>query len=351
MLKELKTKPEEFPLKEARELVKDLMKANPVIYWVDFLCSVALGVTAFTVTVISETFSPVGIAAYFVAVFAMYRAVIFIHEIVHFKKGSMLAFKFVWNVACGFFVMVPLYLYQGVHLDHHKRDIYGTKKDGEYMPFGVQNPWKNVYYAVASIYVPGLIVIRCLIFSPMGWVNPPLGRYFWKRASSLTIDMDYNRPPPTERDGKFWRLQEICATLYAWTALGLWVVDILPTKFFIVWYAVMFVVLFMNSVRTLTAHAYRNPGDQKMSVTEQFLDSVDVPGGILSALWAPVGLRFHATHHLFPNMPYHSLATAYERLKNDLPNSHLYLEASRPTLFHALKTLWRDASDSQKPQL
>ncbi len=348
MLKEMKIKAEKFPLKEARAMVKDLMTANPAIYWIDFLFSVTLGALAFAVTVISETFSPLGIAAYFVAVFALYRAVIFIHEIVHFKKGTMVAFKVVWNLACGFLVMVPMFMYQGVHNDHHKRDIYGTRLDGEYLPFGAQNPWKNVWYVISSIFLPALIILRYLILTPLGWILPPVGRFLWQRASSLTIDLDYRRPPHTERDGKFWRLQEFGAFLYGWTAVALWYYGFLPAKFFAVWYAVVFLVLFMNSIRTLGAHAYRNPGDETMTVAEQFLDSVDVPGGFLSALWAPVGLRYHATHHLFPNMPYHSLGTAYKRLKENLPDSDLYLEASRPTLFHAMKTLWRDAATSQK---
>ncbi len=348
MLQEMKIRAENFPLKEARAMVKDLMQPNPAIYWVDFIFSLTLGALAFAVTVISETFSPVGIVAYFVATFALYRAVIFIHEIVHFKKGTMLAFKFVWNLACGFLVMVPMFMYQGVHNDHHKRDIYGTRLDGEYLPFGAQNPWKNVWYVISSVFLPALIVLRYLILTPLGWLLPPVGRFLWQRASSLTIDLDYRRPPHTERDGKFWRLQEFCAFFYGWTAIGLWYYGFLPAKFFAVWYAVVFLVLFMNSIRTLGAHAYRNPGDETMTVAEQFLDSVDVPGGFLSALWAPVGLRYHATHHLFPNMPYHSLGTAYKRLKENLPDSDLYLEASRPTLFHAMKTLWHDAAASQK---
>lgn len=348
MLDKTKVMADEFPLKEARALVKDLMKANPMIYWADFLFSVTLGVGAFAVTVIEPSFSVIGMIAYFVATFALYRAVIFIHEIVHFKKGAMTSFRFAWNVLCGFFVLVPAFMYQGVHIDHHKRDIYGTAEDGEYLPFGAQNPWKNIWYVVTSIFLPALIAVRYLILTPLGWLIPTLGKLLWQRASSLTIDMNYRRPPPTELDGKYWRLQEICAFLYGWTMVGLGIYGILPAKFFLVWYAVMFLVLFMNSIRTLGAHAYRNPGDKKMSVAEQFLDSVDVPGGILSALWAPVGLRYHATHHLFPNMPYHSLGKAYIRLKNDLPNSHLFLEASRPTLFHALKTLWQDARTSQR---
>ncbi|PCI43853.1 MAG: fatty acid desaturase [Alphaproteobacteria bacterium] len=348
MLAELKSRAEKFPLKESRAMVKDLMKANQAIYWFDFLFSLILGASAFAVTVISETFSPLGIVSYFVATFALYRAVIFIHEIVHFKKGTMSAFKLVWNVACGFLVMVPVFMYQGVHLDHHKRDIYGTRLDGEYLPFGAQNPWKNVWYVISSVFLPALIALRYIILTPLGWLVPPLGRFLWQRASSLTIDMNYIRPPYGERDGKYWRLQEVCAFFYGWTAIALWFYGVLPTKFFGVWYMVMFLVLFMNSIRTLSAHAYRNPGEEKMSVVEQFHDSVDVPGNFLTALWAPVGLRFHATHHLFPNMPYHSLGTAYKRLKDNLPNSHLYLEATRPTLFYAMKRLWRDASRSQK---
>lgn len=348
MLSEMKEKAKDFPLKESRVMVKDLMKPNEAIYWVDFLFSIILGAVAFTITVMSETFSPAGIVAYFVATFALYRAVIFIHEIVHFKKGTMITFKVVWNLACGFLVMVPMFMYQGVHNDHHKRDVYGTKLDGEYLPFGAQNPWKNVWYVVSSIFLPALIVLRYIILTPLSWFFPPLRKLLWQRASSLTIDMDYRRPPHTERDGKYWWLQEFCAFFYGWTAIALWHYGVLPAKFFAVWYAVVFLVLFMNSIRTLGAHAYRNSGDKKMTVSEQFLDSVDVPGNFLTALWAPVGLRYHATHHLFPNMPYHSLGKAYARLKDNLPNNQLYLEASRPTLFHAMRTLWQDARNSQK---
>jgi len=341
-------KNKDFPLKEARNLVKDLMKPKQAIYWADFLLSTGIGAGAFALTVLSETFSPLGILAYLVATFALYRSVIFVHEIVHFKKGAMTFFKLVWNMACGFLVMVPSFMYQGVHLDHHKRDIYGTRLDGEYLPFGAQNPWKNVWYAVSSVFLPALVVVRTLVLIPLGWLIPPLGRLLWQRASSLTIDMEYRRPPATERDGKYWRLQEICSVLYGWTAIGLYMYGILPAKFFAVWYAVMFLILFMNSLRTLGAHAYRNPGDESMSVVEQFLDSVDVPGGIISALWAPVGLRYHATHHLFPNMPYHALGTAYKRLAADENIGKAYLQASRPTLWHALGTLWADAAASQK---
>lgn len=86
-----------------------------------------------------------------------------------------------------------------------------------------------------------------------------------------------------------------------------------------------------------------------MSWTEQFLDSIDVPGNLLwTPLWAPVGLRFHATHHLFPSMPYHSLGEAYRRLNTQLSARELYLSSTRTGMLEALKSLWRDASNSRR---
>jgi fatty acid desaturase len=60
-------------------------------------------------------------------------------------------------------------------------------------------------------------------------------------------------------------------------------------------------------------------------VTGQFLDSVNVPPpATLPALWAPVGLRYHAIHHLLPGLPYHALGEAHRRLSAALPVDSQY---------------------------
>jgi fatty acid desaturase len=70
-----------------------------------------------------------------------------------------------------------------------------------------------------------------------------------------------------------------------------------------------------------------------MTVTAQYLDSVNVPPpGLLAELWAPVGLRYHALHHLLPSLPYHSLPEAHRRLAAQLGSGSTYAKANYPGL-------------------
>jgi fatty acid desaturase len=88
----------------------------------------------------------------------------------------------------------------------------------------------------------------------------------------------------------------------------------------------------VNQLRTLVAHLWENESEP-MTVTGQFLDSVNVPPpDIFSPLWAPVGLRYHALHHLLPSMPYHSYGEAHRRLVAALGLDSTYSKASHSGL-------------------
>ena len=113
----------EFPLREAHNLVRDLMTPNPWIYWIDFLFHNALGWAAFITVLSTPLFSAWQLAAAIVAILAFYRAAIFIHELAHLKKGTFRLFRLIWNVTCGIPLLVPSFTYDGVHNDHHKRDV------------------------------------------------------------------------------------------------------------------------------------------------------------------------------------------------------------------------------------
>ena len=85
-----------------------------------------------------------------------------------------------------------------------------------------------------------------------------------------------------------------------------------------------------------------------MTLTDQLADSVSIPGNkFFTTLWAPVGLRYHSTHHLFANIPYHNLGKAHRRLVNDLVNNEIYLKTLRPSLFEALRRLWIESREAQ----
>ncbi|MEE8221927.1 MAG: fatty acid desaturase, partial [Nitrosomonadaceae bacterium] len=102
---------QEFPLREAHDLVRDLMTPNPVIYWLDFLFHISLGWTTFVAALFVPLFSVWQLVAFVIAALSLYRSVIFIHELAHLKKGTFKIFRLVWNLTAGIPLMIPSFTY------------------------------------------------------------------------------------------------------------------------------------------------------------------------------------------------------------------------------------------------
>jgi len=119
---------------------------------------------------------------------------------------------------------------------------------------------------------------------------------------------------------------------------GLAAAKILPWKFFVVWLLVSSGVSFVNTLRTLGAHAYRSEGIS-LSRKGQLIDSIDTPGAVWTEIWSPVGLRYHALHHYFPGIPYHNLPRAWRRVAGSLPPEALFHRVTSRGLRHSLKAL------------
>ena len=115
----------------------------------------------------------------------------------------------------------------------------------------------------------------------------------------------------------------------------------IPIGFLITAYLLSVYVMLLNNLRTLGAHRYTSGGHEG-SFMDQLLDSINYPRHpFLSSLWGPIGLRFHALHHLFPSLPYHNLATAHERLMAELPADSPYRQTVSEGLLISLRQLWQ----------
>lgn len=336
-------RPVPFSLAEARGLVSDLFEPKPAVYWTDLLLTTAV-ITA-TYPCVSRLGHPLAQAAAFVACcLAIHRASIFNHELVHFRRGAFRGFRIAWNLLVGIPFLMPSFTYF-THLAHHARKHYGTAEDGEYLALGSSRPWAIVLFVLASFVYPLAAVIRFGVLTPLAWAHPKIRAWVQRHVSSMVIDPRYVRPLPTRDEYRVWIVQEAACLGVVWGVGWLLLRGRLPWFFLLQAYATGVTVLMLNAFRTLGAHRYQYRGDQQLTFTDQLVDSLNYPkNGWLTELWAPVGLRFHALHHLFPSMPYHNLAEAHRRLMAGLPADSPYRDTECPSLWRAIADLWRRAS-------
>ena len=314
-------------IRSAAELTRDLNGANKAIYWSDFLGSALLGYGALFAAVLAPGTGWM-LAAAAVAVAALYRAGSFIHEMTHVRHRELPWFRFGFNAVVGVPLLVPSFLYEGVHQLHHARTRYGTVEDPEYLPLALMKPWTVPLFVVIAAFGPLVLFVRFAVLTPLSFLIPPLRKLLVERYSGLVINPDFRRRAPEGELKKQWLLQEIAASVWANSLLIGVFSGFIPLRGFLIFLAISSATIVFNQIRTLVAHLWENDGEV-VSTTAQFLDSVNVPPpNFLSALWAPVGLRYHATHHLLPGLPYHALGEAHRRLTAKLSPESTYNRAS-----------------------
>jgi fatty acid desaturase len=332
---------------EARGLVKDLFNPNPVIYWADLLLSVVIGYGSFALAHLPVLPAALRLGLFVIAGLGVYRAALFIHELVHVGSHELRAFRITWNALVGIPLLIPTFLYY-THLEHHRPKHYATHEDGEYLPLA-RGPVSGILIMLISgLGVPILSVLRFGVLTPASWISRPLRALINRHMSSMVIDPSYARPVPAPREWRTWRIQELLCLLYLLTIGILVATRVIGLSWVLEGYALAVFVLTINTVRTLGAHRYRHSQEEPHSLIEQLLDSINHPRNpLLTEIWAPVGLRFHALHHLLPGLPYHALPQAHRRLMEALPPDSPYRQVNSPSLRASLSQLWRDARAAQ----
>jgi len=314
-------------LRAAAELTRDLLKPRPGIYWADLIASSVVGYGALAVAIVA-TSTALAIVAGVVAVFALYRGMSMIHELTHVKHAALPGFRTGWNALIGVPMMIPSFMYEGVHNLHHAKTRYGTSEDPEYLPLALMKPWTLPAFVVISALAPLGLLIRYAILSPLSLLSPKFRTIVMERYSALAINPSFRRRAPEGEARTMWDRVETAASLWAIAVVVLTATGVFPLRSVAIALAIGSGVAVVNQVRTLVAHLWENDGEP-MSVTAQYLDSVNVPPpALLPALWAPVGLRYHALHHLLPSLPYHALGEAHRRITAAVEQGSPYHKAS-----------------------
>jgi fatty acid desaturase len=275
----------------AGEIIKEIgpdFEPSRVIYWSDLLVSVFVGWAAFVISAKAPFGSPLHAFATFVAIFAVLRAALFIHELTHLKPGQIPGFELAWNLIVGIPFMIPSLMYVGSHMDHHKRTGFGTDDDPEYAPIAHWSRLRIAAFVVMAALVPIAMPLRWGILGPLSRFFPPLRRFVVGKLSTLAINSNYVRPMPKGEQLKRWNAQEAGAAVFVWAVFGAVLAGWIPIEWIAQWCVVGGGVLAVNQVRTLVAHGYENEGE-KMDADAQLLDSINLRGWpVLTGLIAPV---------------------------------------------------------------
>ena len=317
-------------LRAAAEVARDLSRARPAIYWADFGLSALTGYAALAGAILVAT--PVlALLSAVLAVLALYRAGSFIHELTHVKHGDLPGFRFGWNALIGIPLLMPSFLYEHVHTQHHARTRYGTAQDPEYLPLALMKPWTLPLFVAAAALAPVGVLIRFGVLTPLGLLSSSLRARIVASFSALATNPAYRRHAPEGEFRRIWLWQETAACLWAIALMTMVATGFIPLRAFLIFLGVLSVLMVLNQVRTLVAHLWENEGEP-MSVTAQYLDSVNVPPpGLLPELWAPVGLRYHA------------LPAAHRRLSAALAADSSYHPANHPGLGSLMGRLVRSS--------
>ncbi len=143
-----------------------------------------------------------------VAILALYRAGSFIHEITHIKPNAVPGFYWAWNVLVGVPLLVPSFMYEGVHNQHHAKTYYGTADDPEYLPLALMHPWTLPVFLIAAALAPIGMLIRFGLLAPLSLLSPKLREAVVAKYSGLQINPRFRRPPPAGEFKRRWTIQE-----------------------------------------------------------------------------------------------------------------------------------------------
>ena len=93
-------------------------------------------------------------------------------------------------------MLIPSFMYEGIHTLHHSRTRYGTVDDPEYLPLALMKPWTVPLFVLVSPLAPiALAVPLSRVLTPLVAADPAAAPAGWERYSGL-VDQPAVPPPP-----------------------------------------------------------------------------------------------------------------------------------------------------------
>lgn len=324
-------------MKRVQELVADLREPHAAHYFVDLLLCGVLGWPAFALAVLPGP-AWLRVASFAVAVLALYRSLGFIHEIFH--QQAMKGFRISWHLLSGVPLLIPFLLYLPIHQGHHNRQTYGTVDDGEYEQFKGRAGAVSARLFALNLLLPPVLWLRFALLTPLAVVLPAVRDKMIPEFVHLALRMPFRAPPPKQSARAEALAVEWWCCAWAWTllAIGAWA----GWAWVAAWSLLVVCIATLNTVRALGGTHLYVEQDEGRDARGQLLDSLNVDSnGLLTLLLCPVGLRFHALHHVAPYLPYHALPAAHRRLMAQLPAGSEYHQVTVKSLGEGIARLRR----------
>lgn len=330
-------------VQQARALVPDLHARRGWIYWLDFTLTAIIAWSLTGIYFSAEPWSAGQLLVMLLAAIGLFRAGTFIHEIVHFRRGEMVVFKWAWNLLLGIPILSPWVIYRN-HIEHHTQQHYATPTDAEYLPLASAPPTETLKYLAQIPLLPPLALIRFGILGPLSHLSPKFREWVLTRASAAITNPYYRKRFPARLEHELERSEWFC---FGWIVLltGLTAFGPIQAVHWLMAWALLSFTVGLNWVRNLAAHGYGHDG-MPLDKSGQIADSINMIGQTWLTTWLfPVGLRYHGLHHLLPDLPYHQLGRAHKRLVKQLPPEHPYHRCNRRSYFAVIAELlsgaWR----------
>ncbi|HUR55932.1 MAG TPA: fatty acid desaturase [Gemmataceae bacterium] len=325
-------------IREAHDAIRDLFAPVPRAYWLELTVTGTAGWATLASAIAAASAGRPAVAAVAVAVAALiwHRATIMVHELTHQRRNAIPGFHLAWNLVVGVAWLFPSVMYERVHSGHHRRTTYGTAADPEYLALAGR-PWAIAgYLGFVPLAFP-LLFLRFLVLAPASWLVPTLRRFILRHGSSYSINLRFARQTTRAERRRIAAWEAVVLAAW-WPPVALTLAGHLPWAWLACWYGVHTGATAVNRLRMLTAHRFASDGRPSDHLS-QFADSIDTPGGWWTVLWAPLGGRYHALHHLFPTLPFHSLGPAYRRIRTRLPADSFYHTATGPGWLGTVRAL------------